>query len=144
VETLIDKTRAKVRVSDVGDKTRVPERDFIVKISDTMVNQPHCFYTVNKDNEQAFILNALLHDNSDQKKTAEQIEEEEMKEVERMANREYIFLIDRSGSMQGTPIKLAVQALKVFLHSLPLGCYVNVYSFGSNFETLFESSMEYS
>jgi hypothetical protein len=60
-----------------------------------------------------------------------------------MANREYIFLIDRSGSMQGTPIKLAVQALKVFLHSLPLGCFVNVYSFGSKFEILFETSMEY-
>ncbi len=61
-----------------------------------------------------------------------------------MVNREYIFLIDRSGSMQGIPIKLAVRALKVFLHSLPLGCFVNVYSFGSEFESMFEQSYEYS
>ncbi len=59
-------------------------------------------------------------------------------------NREYIFLIDRSGSMQGMPIKLGVRALKVFLHSLPLGCFVNVYSFGSEFESMFEQSYEYS
>jgi hypothetical protein len=45
--------------------------------------------------------------------------------------------------MNGTPINLAVKALKVFLHSLPLGCYFNVYSFGSDFEQLFESSLEY-
>jgi von Willebrand factor A domain-containing protein 5 len=71
-------------------------------------------------------------------------DEEEEKKQERMKNREYIFLIDRSGSMGGMPIKLAVRALKVFLHSLPMGCFFNVYSFGSNFESLFEDSMEYS
>jgi hypothetical protein len=47
---------------------------------------------------------------------------------------EYIFLLDRSGSMDGRRINLAIEALKLFLHSLPVGCYFNVYSFGSIFE----------
>jgi hypothetical protein len=36
--------------------------------------------------------------------------------------------------MDGTSIDLAIEALKLFLHSLPAGCYFNVYSFGSNFK----------
>ena len=70
-------------------------------------------------------------------------EEDEEKNQLKLKNSEFIFLIDRSGSMGGIPIQLAVKALKVFLHSLPLGCFVNVYSFGSDFEALFEKSMEY-
>jgi Mg-chelatase subunit ChlD len=46
---------------------------------------------------------------------------------------DYIFLIDRSGSMSGQRINLAVGALKLFLHSLPIGSKFNIVSFGSNF-----------
>ncbi|CDW77144.1 von willebrand factor a domain-containing protein 5a-like [Stylonychia lemnae] len=56
---------------------------------------------------------------------------------------DYVFFIDRSGSMQGLRIDLAVQALKLFLHSLPIGCLFNVVSFGSNYEMLFEKSKHY-
>ena len=56
---------------------------------------------------------------------------------------DYIFLIDRSGSMSGTPITLAVKALKLFLHSLPIGSRFNVFSFGSNFSSLFLTSQPY-
>ena len=71
-----------------------------------------------------------------------QLEDEERKQA-KIRNNEYIFLIDRSGSMNGVPIQLAVKALKVFLHSLPMGCLFNVYSFGSKYEVLFPDSMEY-
>ena len=57
---------------------------------------------------------------------------------------EFIFVIDRSGSMHGQSINLAVEALLLFLHSLPLGSKFNVYSFGSRFVKLFPTSVFYS
>ena len=55
---------------------------------------------------------------------------------------EYIFLIDRSGSMQNS-IVLARQALKLFLYSLPVGSKFNIISYGSNHDSLFANSVEY-
>ena len=45
--------------------------------------------------------------------------------------------------MSGKPIELAVEALKLFLHSIPLGSKFNVVSFGSNFTKLFHESVDY-
>ncbi|EFX83005.1 hypothetical protein DAPPUDRAFT_302138 [Daphnia pulex] len=56
---------------------------------------------------------------------------------------ELIFLVDRSGSMGGSGINQAKQALQLFLHSLPLDCYVNIAGFGSSYEELFPTSRKY-
>jgi hypothetical protein len=45
--------------------------------------------------------------------------------------------------MDGNPIKLAVEALKLFLHSIPLGSKFNVYSFGSEFKKIFNEALDY-
>ena len=45
----------------------------------------------------------------------------------------FIFLIDQSGSMSGTPINIASKALKLFLQSLPSGSYYQIIGFGSNY-----------
>ena len=59
------------------------------------------------------------------------------------SKKEYIFLIDRSGSMYET-IKLARQALILFLHSLPAGSKFNICSYGSRHEFMFAGrSVEY-
>jgi hypothetical protein len=45
--------------------------------------------------------------------------------------------------MYGSPIKLAVSALKLFLHSLPVGSKFNVVSFGTNFSKVYPKSVFY-
>ncbi|KAH7130346.1 von Willebrand factor type A domain-containing protein [Dendryphion nanum] len=57
---------------------------------------------------------------------------------------EVVFVCDRSGSMAGSGIKLASQALKVFLKSLPIGVKFNICSFGSTFSFLWPRSVTYS
>jgi len=42
--------------------------------------------------------------------------------------------------MEGKPIEIAKGALKLFLKSLPIGSYFNVYSFGSEFEKMYDNS----
>jgi hypothetical protein len=57
---------------------------------------------------------------------------------------EIVFVCDRSGSMMGTRITLVVQALKVFLKSLPIGVKFNICSFGSSYSFLWRKSVTYS
>ncbi|KAM9331056.1 von Willebrand factor A domain-containing protein 5A-like [Gastrophryne carolinensis] len=66
---------------------------------------------------------------------------------------EFIFLVDCSGSMRCPAdydmnydklcIHIARGILRTFLKKLPLGCYFNVYGFGSYFEAFFPESVEY-
>ena len=56
---------------------------------------------------------------------------------------EYIFFLDRSGSMSGERIGKATQSLIIFLKSLPQDSFFNVISFGNDFEFLFPSSQKY-
>ncbi|KAF9070048.1 von Willebrand factor type A domain-containing protein, partial [Rhodocollybia butyracea] len=58
---------------------------------------------------------------------------------------EYVFLVDRSGSMQGTGIQLVREALVVLLRGLPTsGTTFNIFSFGSTATKLWPSSRQYS
>lgn len=56
---------------------------------------------------------------------------------------EVVFVVDRSGSMQGASIAEARNALQLALRSLRPGCRFNVIGFGSSFEPLFEESRLY-
>ncbi|XP_050955069.1 von Willebrand factor A domain-containing protein 5A-like isoform X2 [Labeo rohita] len=74
-------------------------------------------------------------------------------EIKSLATRgEFVFVIDRSGSMgemmhhgKGAQmrIKSAKDTLLLLLKSLPMGCYFNIYGFGSRFESFFPQSVEY-
>ena len=55
-----------------------------------------------------------------------------------------VFLIDCSGSMMGSSIKLARDAINILLHSLPHTAYFNIVRFGSSYKKLFDTSVPYS
>ncbi|KAG5269112.1 hypothetical protein AALO_G00198420 [Alosa alosa] len=65
---------------------------------------------------------------------------------------EFIFVVDRSGSMDckmhtGKDAKMRIASAKdtllLLLKSLPMGCYFNIYGFGSRYEHFFPKSVEY-
>lgn len=64
---------------------------------------------------------------------------------------EFVFLMDRSGSMgchvskdsTQSRIEAAKETLVLLLKSLPLGCYFNIHGFGSTCDQFFETSVEY-
>ncbi|XP_036894078.1 von Willebrand factor A domain-containing protein 5A isoform X2 [Sturnira hondurensis] len=69
-----------------------------------------------------------------------------------MTCREFVFLVDCSGSMQcpmnnqdksQERIEAAKETLILLLKSLPVGCYFNIYRFGSTFEAFFQNSVQY-
>ena len=55
----------------------------------------------------------------------------------------FIFLVDQSGSMKGTPIKLVIKALLIFIQSLPKNSYFQIIGFGSKYKKYNESPFEY-
>ena len=55
----------------------------------------------------------------------------------------FIFLVDQSGSMSGTPINLVTKSLLIFIQSLPKNSYFQIIGFGSNFEKYNDSPVEY-
>ncbi|XP_039905465.1 von Willebrand factor A domain-containing protein 5A-like isoform X2 [Simochromis diagramma] len=66
---------------------------------------------------------------------------------------EFVFLVDRSGSMdcatnnteqQESWMSSARDTLLLLLKCFPMGCYFNIYSFGSIYEHIFPKSVEYS
>ncbi|XP_041662597.1 von Willebrand factor A domain-containing protein 5A-like isoform X2 [Cheilinus undulatus] len=66
---------------------------------------------------------------------------------------EFVCLLDRSGSMDSslnnsensqTCIESARDTLLLLFKSIPMGCYFNIYSFGSTYEHIFPKSVEYS
>ena len=58
---------------------------------------------------------------------------------------ELVFLVDRSGSMEGETIEQAGQALQLFLNSIPSDNlhYINIIGFGDTHQALFPRSVEY-
>ena len=51
---------------------------------------------------------------------------------------EYIFLLDRSGSMSGKGIELGLKTLSLFMHSIPFGSKFNICSYGSTYSLLYQ------
>jgi hypothetical protein len=71
------------------------------------------------------------------------LDENKMFSLNREKKYEFIFVIDRSGSMGGTQMINARKALSTIINSLPVDCYFNIFSFGSHWERMFSKSVRY-
>ena len=55
----------------------------------------------------------------------------------------YIFLVDRSGSMSGSRMTKARDALLIFIRSLPADCRFSICSFGSKKDDALNEGLEH-
>jgi len=53
---------------------------------------------------------------------------------------EFIFLVDRSGSMDGDRIEMTKSVLNELLDRIPIDSYFNIVSFGSYYELMYLNS----
>jgi len=160
-----DRKEATVKLS----QPVVPYRDFSILFRDAELNKPKVYVQKSESHSEVAYMLSFFYDQASQPSrqlisklecenqvdstndTVYDIEEasdddegEEQKDQETnsMVN-EFVFVIDRSGSMYGDRIALARETLQLFLHSLPDGSLFNVVSFGSKYEMLFDRSVEY-
>ena len=118
----IDVRRATVRL---GGSLTALDRDFVLKVR--LADAPAARAWVETDESG---------------KTAALLAFEPRFEAREAAG-EFVFLVDRSGSMQGSSIQEARNALQLCLRSLRAGCSFNVVGFGSTYEYLYPESRAY-
>lgn len=105
------------------------DKDFILTIKSASLDSPRCIAEIHpRTRSLALALSVVPRFD---------IEEE-------ISSQEYIFVVDRSGSMEGSRIKMAKEALVVLLRSLPhKDTYIQVVSFGSHNSSLWGESKPY-
>ncbi|XP_063427327.1 von Willebrand factor A domain-containing protein 5A-like [Mytilus trossulus] len=124
-----DKHSAEIKLKDIVSQYR--DLEFSVSYDD--VSKPEAILEVgdrNKDGllkEDVLVLNFIP----------------DLKNHCRNVKREFIFVMDRSGSMDGDRMEKSKAALLLFLKSLPVGCLFNIVSFGSSYSFLFDKSQQY-
>jgi hypothetical protein len=137
----IDQTRtiAKVKLDKEVDRCKAAEKDFVLwfRGADAKPDESICLVRY-ADRMQSLFVQII----PDTKTPAERIklikekleknqdEDEEEEEEKKKEQNNYIFVVDRSGSMLFT-IGLVKNALKVFLQGLDEESYFNICSFGN-------------
>jgi von Willebrand factor type A domain len=105
----------------------VKRRNVIILLQSPKVNRPDftVFSETRSDGSSAFMVTALPDTSSFNVEAPKT---------------EYIFLIDRSGSMEGEPIRQTKKALEIVLKNLPSGSLFNFVCFGSSFDYAYDTS----
>ncbi len=113
------------------------------------INEPKLYYQIDSIKNFNYIsfnytplLVELKQINSNEIDEDENIKYESFEELEDIPSL-FIFLIDQSGSMSGTPINLVSKALLLFLQSLPKDSYFQLIGFGSDYEYYNKEPTEY-
>ncbi|PKC66648.1 vWA-like protein, partial [Rhizophagus irregularis] len=109
------------------DQITYLEKDFILVVKSKDLDQPRAFLEYNPETQTNCVMLTLVP-----------------KFSLNTTITELIFVVDRSGSMSGEPMKKAAEALELLLRSISEDCYFNVVSFGSHNDSLFPKSQLYS
>lgn len=125
----IDKTQATVSLAEAHNLTQ----DIVVHILAQEPFKPQAIVEngikiEGREDQQGFMANPVVMLNFFP----------EFKNPESSEVGEFVFVIDRSGSMGGSRMNGAKTTLLLFLKSLPDGCFFNVVGFGSSFTKLFK------
>lgn len=129
----------------------LPKKDFVVLFRTENLNRPQvklAQHSIHNDTLVAYV--SLLPDLSPlsiQETKSEILRTGNFLEIPKILTQEketsqgeFIFILDRSGSMYGTRIAKAKEALVSFLTQLPDQAFFNVISFGSGFSYMYPSS----
>ena len=102
-------------------------QDFVLSITADGLDEARCFVERSPTGTVAMQLTVVPH----------------MK-LPLLSSQEYVFLVDRSGSMGGARIDMAKRALVMLLRALPRqGTTFNIFSFGSAWSRLWDESKPY-
>ena len=122
VSVAMNGTTADIRLSQ---RDTALDRDFVLAVECDGLDMPHAW---------------LEHDDAGAQAVAVQFAPRLGQEA---APCDVTFLIDRSGSMEGTSIAEVRNALQLCLRSMIAGCTFNIIGFGSRLEALFPESRRY-
>lgn len=129
-----------IRSTEVGDKVKISltdeepaEKDLVILIKHKNSHQPSAVVEQGRKNGPEFMSREAVMVNF-------------FPEFGKLEDDcEFIFLVDRSGSMSGNFIRSARETLILFMKSLPENCWFNIVGFGSRYEKLFpDVSVPYS
>ncbi len=121
IEVEQDRARARVRLAQ---RNAPMDRDLVIVVSADGLDVPHA--VVERGERGGAVLLSFVPTFEASSQPAE-----------------VVFVIDRSGSMEGTSIAEVRNALQMCLRSLVPGCRFNIVSFGSRYEALFPESRPY-
>jgi calmodulin len=135
-----DPTKAKAAMTLTG----MPDREIVLLIQLEQPLEPRCWFEpCIRGNGKAALL-AVLYPEEDSVQNLFSSQPQQQQQFQTsQTQKEFIFLLDRSGSMSGGQIRRAAEALQLLLRSLPQGSRFNIIGFGSNFQTLFDASVLY-
>lgn len=145
-------------ISLATEKSKIPKADFVLLFENLDLLKPKCKILRHTEYESDYALTMTFNplqlaikqeyqeisqnQNFKSLGISNNYQEFEKLFTDKLNNLDYfkgnfLFFLDRSGSMSGDRIKMAKKALKIFLKSLNQGCYYNIVSFGSDFTLMF-------
>ncbi|KAG1770298.1 hypothetical protein EV702DRAFT_672376 [Suillus placidus] len=105
------------------------DKDFVLTVHALGLDKPRCFAEVDPQGRETIAMQLSLVPKF---------------KIPPLDSQEYIFVIDRSGSMNGAPMETAKRTLEMLLHLLPDSqTTFNIFSFGSKVDGLWRKSVSF-